>query len=244
MQSSCRSWISRSLLGPACLFLVAGGLLAQANPPPHDNRILGILTNYHTVPDRYQIVKPLTSGEKLQLAAAASFSPAAMISAGLYAGFGQVENRFPTWGQGGKGFAMRYGAAYADQAIGAYLTDAVFPIILHQDPRYFRMGGDGFVRRMAYAVSRVAITRSDAGLSQVNYSEFLGAATAAGAANLYYPAESRTVGYTMQKFGVQLASGALFNVLREFLPDVRHKLSHQSEPGSPNVEQSFRIPTP
>jgi hypothetical protein len=88
MLSSYRGWISRALLGPACLFVGAGGLLAQANPPPHENRILEMLTNYHTVPDRYEIVKPLTSGEKLELAAAASFSPAAMISAGLYTGFG------------------------------------------------------------------------------------------------------------------------------------------------------------
>jgi len=189
-------------------------------------------------------VKPLTSGEKLQVAAAASFSPAATSSAGVYAAFGQAENRFPSWGQGGKGFAMRYGAAYADQAIGAYLTDAVFPIILHQDPRYFRMGQGGLVRRTTYAVSRVVVTRTDSGLNQANYSEFLGAATAAGIANLYYPADSRTAGYTMQKFGVQLASSALFNMLREFWPDVRQKITHRSEPGNSNAPQSFRIATP
>ena len=100
------------------------------------------------------------------------------------------------------------------------------------------------MRRMTYAVSRVAVTRTDAGESQANYSEFLGAATAAGIANLYYPAESRTMGYTMQKFGVQLASGALFNMLKEFWPDIRHKRAHQSEPPDRNAPQSFRIPAP
>jgi len=233
------------LLGPACLVLGIGRLMAQTAPPPgHDPGIFGMLTNYRTVPDRYQIVAPLTAREKLQLAAAASFSPAATLSAGLYAGFGQLENQFGAWGQGGKGYAMRYGAAYADQAIGSYLREAVFPILLHQDPRYFRMGQGGFVRRTTYAVSRVVVTRSDGGSSQLNYSEFLGAATAAGIANLYYPAQSRTLGYTMQKFSVQLGSGALFNMLREFWPDVRHKLSHQSDPGHPGALQSFRIPTP
>jgi hypothetical protein len=231
------------LLGPACLLLGIGRLLAQTAPLGHDPGILGFLTNYRTVPDRYQIVEPLTAREKLQIAAAASFSPAAFLSAGLYAGFGQAENQFGAWGQGGKGYAMRYGAAYADQAIGSYLREAVFPIILRQDPRYFRMGQGGLVRRMTYAISRVAITRTDAGSSQINYSEFLGAATAAGIANLYYPAQSRTMGYTMQKFGVQLGSGAAFNVLREFWPDVHRKLSHQSEPGKQDA-QSFRIPTP
>jgi len=242
--SSYRSRISSSLLGPACLVLGIGRLLAQAVPPAHDGGFLATLTNYRTVPDRYQIVKPLTAGEKLQVAAAASFSPAAALGAGLYAALGQEENQFGAWGQGGKGYAMRYGAAYADQAIGSYLREAVFPIVLHQDPRYFRMGQGGLVRRMTYAMSRVAVTRTDAGLSQLNYSEFLGAATAAGIANLYYPADSRTLGYTMQKFSVQLASRALFNTLIEFWPDVRRKLSHQAEPGNPDGQQSFQIPAP
>ena len=235
MQSSYRISTFGSLLGPACLVLCTGGLLAQADLPQHDRGIFATLSNYRTVPDRFQIVKPLTPGEKLQLAAAVSFSPAAILTAGLYAGLGQAENTFPSWGQGGKGFAKRYGAAYADQAIGAYLSDALFPIVLHEDPRYFRMGQGGFLRRMTYAVSRVAVTRTDAGSTRANYSEFLGAASAAGIANLYYPADNRTVGYTMQNFGVQLASGALFNMLKEFWPDVRHKHPHRSEPAFSNT---------
>src|SRR5712671_3444480 len=137
MRLSYRMWTSGSLLGPACLVLSAGGPLAQADLPQHNRGIFATLSNYRTVPDRSQIVKPLTPGEKLQLAAAVSFSPAATLTAGLYAGLGQAENTFPSWGQGGKGFAKRYGAAYADQAIGAYLSDALFPIVLHEDPRYF-----------------------------------------------------------------------------------------------------------
>src|SRR2546421_142259 len=70
MRLSYRMWTSGSLLGPACLVLSAGGLLAQAGPAQHDRGIFATLSNYRTVPDRFQIVKPLTPGEKLQLAAA------------------------------------------------------------------------------------------------------------------------------------------------------------------------------
>ena len=40
---------------------------------------------------------------------------------------------------------IRHG--YADYVIGDYMTEAVLPIVLHQDPRYFRRGtGNGWLR--------------------------------------------------------------------------------------------------
>lgn len=36
-----------------------------------------------------------------------------------------------------------------------YMTEAIYPVILHQDPRYFRKGtGSGF-KRMTYAMSQI-----------------------------------------------------------------------------------------
>jgi hypothetical protein len=213
------------------LILAAGGLEAQAYLPSierHDSRILGVLPNYRTIPDKFQNVKPMSGGEKFRLATAQSFDRSSFFVAGLYAGMSQAGNLDPSWGQGAKGFTRRYGAAYADQAIGSYLTAAVFPILFHEDPRYFRTGHGTFFRRMSYAVDRIAVTRTDKGSNQVNYSEFLGTAVAAGISNAYYPANTRTVGNTVQMFGYQLATGALFNVLQEFWPDIQRKLSHKS----------------
>ena len=39
-----------------------------------------------------------------------------------------------SYGQGMQGYAKRYGAAYADNAIENFMASAVFPSILHQDP--------------------------------------------------------------------------------------------------------------
>jgi hypothetical protein len=231
------SWIVRSLVGSACLVAAAGGLRAQADSvppgPQHDSRIFGILANDRTVPGTLQNVKPMSSGEKWRLATRESFDPASFLFAGVVAGIGQAEDHFPSWGQGAKGLGRRYAAAFADQAVGDYLTGAVFPILLRQDPRYFRMGEGAFFRRIGYAVGRIAITRTEAGSNQANYSGFLGNAVAAGIANAYNPAEDRTLENTVQKFGTHLATHALFNVWKEFWPDIRHKLFHGSERGHP-----------
>ena len=39
----------------------------------------------------------------------------------------------PEFGQGMEGYAKRFGAAYADQAIGNLLTEGLFPTMLHED---------------------------------------------------------------------------------------------------------------
>jgi hypothetical protein len=145
------------------------------------------------------------------------------VLAGIYAGLGQWQHQYPEFGLGAAGLAKRYATAYGDQVIGDYMNEAIFPTMLHQDPRYYRMARGGFIQRTTYAVSRVLITRSDSGAGQFNFSQVAGTATAAAIANLYYP--DRTFPSTMQRFGIQLASGGVFNVLKEYWPDIRQKLS-------------------
>ena len=64
-------------------------------------------------------------------------------------------------------------------------------------------------------------------LARMNMSEVVGAGAAAGISNLYYPPGSRTVGTTFEKFGVGVISDASFNVLKEFWPDMKHKVLHR-----------------
>src|SRR6266568_9339293 len=62
----------------------------------------------------------------------------------------------------GNGLQYRYNfvTSHADWAIGDYMTEAIFPVMLHQDPRYFRKGtGSGF-QRLAYAVSQIFWTHT------------------------------------------------------------------------------------
>ena len=128
------------------------------------------------------------------------------------------------FGQGGTGYAKRFGAAYADQAIGNYMTEAIFPSLLHQDPRYFRMGRGRPWRRVSYALSRTVITRTDTGRKTFNYSEIGGNAVAAAISNAYYPASERTAGEAGEKLTIQLVSDSAFNILLEFWPDMRHAI--------------------
>lgn len=192
-----------------------------------DKHIMGVVPNYATVNEPSPIYTPLSKAEKFKTAAHDTFDPFNWVLAGLYAGAYQEQNEFGGFGQGGRGYAKRYGAVFADGAVSTYLSEGVLPTLLHEDPRYFRLGEGTKWHRIGYAMTRVLVTRTDAGGERFNNSEIFGNLLAAGISNAYYPAANRSLGDTAVKFGVGVVSDAGFNVLKEFWPDMRHRVLHR-----------------
>jgi hypothetical protein len=194
--------------------------------PPKDNsegkqpkRILWIIPNYRSVSANTQL-PPLAPKDKFWLATQDSFDYSSFILAGMLAGTGQAKNSTPSFGQGAKGFGRYYWHSFADQAIGNYFTEAIVPAAARQDPRYYTLGHGGFFRRTGYAVSRLLITKTDSGGRGFNFSEIIGNGAGAGVSDLYYPATERTWTKTGQKWLTQVAVDGVFNVLKEFWPDI------------------------
>ena len=103
------------------------------------------------------------------------------------------------------------------------MTESIFPSLLHEDPRYFRRGTGTVKSRTWYALSRIFVTRTDAGGRRFNFSEVLGNATGVAVSNLYY-SDTRTVGDNLERLTTQLATDAASQVLKEFWPDIKRKL--------------------
>jgi hypothetical protein len=187
------------------------------------NHILWIIPNYRS-DENSEEIKPLTPAEKMKVSLDDSFDPSAFLVAGIFAGISMAERQYTPFGTGAQGFGKYYGGAFADQAIGNIMTEGLFPVALHQDPRYFVKGTGGFWKRTGYAISREFVTRGDNGGNQFNTSELAGNAVAAGISNFYYPASDRSFSNTADKWGQQIALDTFFNVTKEFWPDVRKKL--------------------
>jgi hypothetical protein len=201
----------------------------EAAKPPEtraETRILGIVPDYDTVRDSSGVIQPISARKKFWLATEDVFDPFSFLITGIYAGISQATNQYPEFGQGAKGYAKRYGGTFADGLVGNYLTEGVFPVLLHQDPRLFRMGpeGGGFWKRVGYSASRVIVTRGDSGARQFNFSEIVGNGVAAGISAAYYPVSGRNTHAVLDKWGLNVGSDAGFNILREFWPDMRQKL--------------------
>ena len=190
----------------------------------HESRhILGIIPNYRTFPSLSNY-KPLTSGEKFKLASEDSLDRGTFALGAAFGGLGQLTNANKSFGQGAAGFGRYFGSSYGDLLIGNYMSEAVYPSILHQDPRYFRHGTGSGRSRFAYAISRVIWTQRDSGGTQFNYSEWLGNSTAVAISNAYYP-DQRSAGNAISKLVMQVGVDAAGNVLKEFWPDLLHKFS-------------------
>jgi len=213
---------------------VAPATAVEGQPAPLDKRIFGVLPNYRTA-DGTVPFSPITVKQKFAIATKDSFDWPVYLTSGAFAGLYQLDNQNPTFGQGVKGYARRYGASYGDQAIGNMMTEAIWPSLLHEDPRYFRIGPGGGSKwhRTGYALSRVMIDRSDKNTPRFNFSEWVGNGTAVAISNLYYPSDTRDLPDNLEKLGVQVATDAFSNVLKEFWPDIKHKMfkKKQSEAG-------------
>lgn len=137
------------------------------------------------------------------------------------ASWAQLTNDWPGYGQGMQGFGKRWGALMADRETRSFLGTFLLPTLLHQDPRYFRMGaGRPFSRRLVYALSRVVVTRKDDGRNTFNSSLVLSAVLAASLSNAYYPQQERGFSHTMNRVEGSLLGSAQGYLLREFLPDI------------------------
>ena len=193
------------------------------------DRLFFTLPNFLTLENANQ-VPPLTTGEKYKVVARSSFDYVQYPWYGFLAGISQAENSEAGYGQGAQGYGKRFGAAMADGTIENFLTSAVFPSLLHQDPRFFQSGHGGFRRRTWYAFTRILVTRGDNGNSQFNYSEVFGSALSAAISTYsYHPHADKTVLNTASVWGTQVGYDSLTYVVKEFWPDIRRKLRKKKE---------------
>jgi hypothetical protein len=115
-------------------------------------------------------------------------------------------------------------------------------VLLHEDPRYFRIASGTRKSRTGYALSRVFVTRTDAGGTRFNWSKLLGGFTSSGLSNLYYPSENRGAGFTFTGVAFGYLGEASMNLVKEFWPDIsaerksRHSKSTAPSTGDPETD--------
>jgi hypothetical protein len=179
-------------------------------------RLVGVLPNFYTsyVPD----AAPLTWQQKFSFATRGTFDPVAMLGVGFAAGVEQANNSFAGYGQGAAGYGKRFAAKFADGRSSDYLTHAIFPSLLHQDPRYYYQGTGTVRSRLLHAIGSAFLTRGDDGRTEPNYSYVLGDMCSGALSNLYYPAANRGAHLVFTNAAVGLAGRVGGNLLREFLP--------------------------
>jgi hypothetical protein len=179
-------------------------------------RILGVVPNYYVTYNR--ATAPLRSKQKFDLAWRFTLDPASFGIVGIIAGVRQANNTFSGFGQGAAGYGKRYAAAYGDFLTGTFISNAILPSLLKQDPRYFYKGTGSKRSRILYAIANSVICKGDNGRWQANYSNIIGNLASGGISNAYYPAKDRNgAALTFENAGVNIGAAAAANLVQEFL---------------------------
>ncbi len=208
-----------------------------------NDRLFYALPNFLSLENTGKL-PPLTTKEKFKVVARGSFDYIEYPWYGFLSAINQADDAEPAYGQGWGSYGKRYATSFADGTIENFITSAILPSILHQDPRFYQSEAGGFARKTGYAVSRIFLTRTDSGGTQFNYSEVLGSALSATISTYSYHPRStvinsptgprfigsdRTLVNTASVWGSQVGYDTITIVVKEFWPDIHRKLSHKSK---------------
>ena len=206
------------------LYGQAGG--PAADPPPE----AAMATAAAAAPaaEATLIYAPLTQRERLHTYLKRLVSAEAMVRSAVGASIGQLRDVPPEWREGTLGFGRRFGSSYAEYTVRETLMFGSSSA-LHEDNRYFRCGETGFGKRLKYALESSFLARHDDGTRHFSFSKigsFMGASLIS---RIWQPPSSSGLVHAGSGFGISMGVSAGFDVAREFVPDLFHRM-HGSRP--------------
>lgn len=191
-----------------------------------NQRVLGVLPMFNTS-YRSDAVS-LTAKEKMALAFRSAVDPIAFATAFVVAGLHESLDDDPGFGWGPEGYFKRSGAAYLDAFDGTMIGNGILPSLLHQDPRYFRLGHGTKMHRFLYASATTVICKHDnTGKWEPNYSNVTGNIISGAISNLYYPSSDSGIGQTIGNGMIVTLEGTAGAIFQEFWPDISRKFFHK-----------------
>ena len=112
--------------------------MVQASPRPKVLRTTGFFMPCPTSSAwRTQVrVPPLSSKEKFRVVTRGAFDYIEYPWYGLLSAINQADDAEPAYGQGWGSYGKRYATSFADGTIENFITSAILPSVLHQDPGF------------------------------------------------------------------------------------------------------------
>jgi hypothetical protein len=197
-----------------------------SEPARQTRRILGVIPNFRAISTDQKLPSE-TVKEKFLTTTEDSFDYSSIFIPALLAGYNMSTRATPEFHQGGVGYGRYLWHSVVDQTSENYMVEFIVPTLTHEDNRYYTLGRGGFLKRTGYALSRIVVTRSDAGHETFNVSEVMGAGASSGISNLYYPSQERSFGNTATEWGTNVGVDALSFMAREFWPDINRWMSRK-----------------
>ena len=202
-------------------------------------RVFGFIPNFYVTYHKDAV--PLTTKLKFRLAWKSSTDPISIAGTAFLAGLEQAGDQYPDFGQGLKGYGKRLGAGYGDVVTSTFLSGAIFPSLLHQDPRYYFQGTGSTRSRILHAVENSVRCKGDNGNWQVNYSNILGAFGGAAVSSYLYPTNNRAM-FTLSNGFIRMGESSLAGFVQEFVvPKISKSARRAKQQSQPPQTDSIQV---
>ena len=166
-----------------------------------------------------------------------SIDPLTLFGVAFNSAMDQAENSEPSFGQGMQGYGRRWGANEASDVSGRFFSEFLFPTVLFEDPRYYRLGRGSGGRRLLHALEHTFVAHRDNGKSMPNISEWAGTTSGVLLSDVYHPGTTHGAGAIAWQVSSNVLQDAGFNVLREFWPEIARKFRVPFRSASPPIER-------
>lgn len=208
----CMGGMAAALLG-CCVCAQESSALPQVPVPKSSSSIV-----------RGDPYKPMTAGERLQFfIRRAATSPGTPVRAAFLAAFDQHANDPEGWGQGWDAYGKRVGNRMARSAVRNGIETAS-AAALGFEQRYILCNCDGVLRRTGHALAMNFVTYDRHGHWVPNMPR-VGSTIAAEYIGLtWLPPGTRTASQATRGLALNLFTGSLTNVWREFSPPLVRQL--------------------
>ena len=218
-----RNWFLGLVIGCMCVCSAQAQLPddapsnhdVQSEPPP--KRILGIVPNYRSSTSLEQYT-PITPKEKFAIARQDSFDRGTVILGALLGGEAQLTNSTPSFGHGVPASAKYFAASFSDFVMGNYMTEAIFPTLLHKIPAIFGEKRENVWSRLGSTAGQVFSTRADSGEGK-STSQSLQRFDKRSDLKHVLSRQPQCIG-CRTRLGVQISADIVGNVLKEFSPEL------------------------
>ena len=202
----------------------SGAPRAATPPPENTNAGCRHKFDYFYPLGRPPKTGPLSSRDKLRIAASNEADPFNLVTIGGTAAITIGSDPDTPYGPGMKGWAKNSGTLLTEDMSGAFFVTYLVPSLTRQDPRYYRMPNGSIPRRIVNVVVQPIWTRSDSGSHMLNYANLIGIPATITLANVYVPGRKQGVWPTAESSAIAIASSPLDNLVTEFLPDVAKRI--------------------
>lgn len=152
-----------------------------------------------------------------------TIDPITLLNVAFNSAIDQAENSESVFGQGLRGYGRREGANEASDASGRFFSEFLFPTILSEDPRYYRLARGSGGRRLLHALEHAFVAHSDSGRRMPNISEWAGTTSGVLLGDIYHPGTTHGPGSVATQVTWNILQDSGFDVLREFWPELARK---------------------